>query len=190
MKNLKTLLSSFKESTQMQSFFSDDVNAQMSHIVFDLLTDNYIEILLSLDQLTFVEDIVYSIEHALIDNKYPLEKRYLLCRVLFVIHFRRLKESEDNIVQFSKTSSEVILFWKEEINSKLISDHNINAKFASQFGTEMTTTLQESMNYRKKLFASFEDYIVSKDKTLYSNFYSALQLLYTNNIDKLQVNTW
>lgn len=190
MKNLQSLLSSYKVTTLTQSSLSEEIVEQMNHIVYDVLIDNYIEIILSFDKLTFVDDIVYAIKHALKDEKYALEKRYLLCRVLFVIYFRSIKECEDNIIQFSKTFFKVVMCWIEESISKLISDHNINAKFASQFGTEMTTSLDESMNYRKRLFTSFEEYIHSNDKSVNTNFYTALQLLYSNNMDKLQVNAW
>lgn len=190
MKNLKSVLTSYKVTTLTQSSLSEEIVEQMKHIVYDVLIDNYIEIILSFDQLTFVDDIVYAIEHALKDEKYPLEKRCLLCRVIFVIYFKSIKECEDNITEFSKKFSNVIFSWMEECFSKLISDHKINAKFASQFGTEMPTSLDESMNYRKRLFASFEEYILSKDNSHYTNFYNALQVLYSNNIEKLQVNSW
>lgn len=188
MDNLKALLSSFKVTTLTKSFLSDDIVKQMNHLVFDVLTDNYIEIVLTLDKLTFIDDISYTINHAIADNTYSFEKRNLLCRVLFIIFFRKVKENKENIVLFSKTFPNMIMSWIEESTSTLISEHNINAKFAAQFGTEMSTTLEESISYRNKLFTSFEDYIRTKDDLHYSNFYSALQILNTNNIQRLQIN--
>ena len=189
MNNLKALLSSFKVTNETKSFLSDDIVKHMNHLVYDALTDNHIEIVLSLDKLTFTDEISYTTIHALADNTYSLEKRFLLSRLLFVIFFKKVKDNEENIILFSKTFLNIIMSWIEESTSTLISDHSSNAKFAAQFGTEMSTTLEESISYRNKLFTSFEEYIRTKDKSLYPNFYSALQILYINNIQKLQVNT-
>jgi hypothetical protein len=190
MNNLKSLLSSFKVTTQTQSFFCDDIVKQMNHLVYDALIDNYIEIIRSLDELSFTDDISYTILYSIADNTYSLEKRNLLCRVLFVIFSRNVKENEENIVLFSKTFPNTIMSWIEESISTLISDHKVKAKFAIQFGAEMPVTIEESLSYRKKLFTSFEEYISSKDNSLYPNFYSALEILNSNNIQKLKVNTW
>lgn len=188
MNNLKSLLSSFKVTNQTQSFFCDEIVKQMNHLVYDALTDNYIEIVLTLDKLTFIDDISYTIIHAIADNTYSFEKRNLLCRVLFVIFSRNVKENDENIVLFSKTFPNTIMSWIEESISTLISDHKIKANFATQFSLEMSASLEESLSYRKKLFSSFENYIRTKDDLHYSNFYSALQILNTNNIQRLQIN--
>lgn len=188
--SLKSLLVSFKNKKDSKVILNDDFNLNLDHIVYDVIVDKHIEIITFNDNLSFSKDIINTINYAINDNRYSRYNRFLLCRVLFVLCNKSLEQNEDIIIEFSKSYYYIILIWIEEINDDKLNDHIVKSRLGSQIGFEIPSTMDETKKYYKRLFSSFEHYIHTLDKIHYSDFCNVIQLFVTNNIKKLNVNTF
>ena len=190
LESLKSLLVTFKNKKDIKLIINDDFNLSLDHIVYDVIVDQHVEIITLIDNLSFSNEIIYTINYAINDSKYSRYNRFLLSRVFFILCNKSLEQNEDIIIEFSKSYYYIILIWIEEVEDDRVNEHINRSRLLSQFGWEIPSTMDETKKYHKKIFSSFEHYIHTLDKIHYLDFCNALQLFVTNNIKKLKVNTF